>query len=50
MEKKIYVAPSVSYIGPDLKDCQEINTPVATAVLASNVANMIMIPPMMVGF
>lgn len=40
MEKKDYVTPSISYIGPDINECLETNAPVAVAVGASVAASV----------
>lgn len=35
MEKKNYIVPTVSYVGPDLNECLETNAPIAVAVGAA---------------
>ena len=38
MEKRNYITPTVSYVGPDVPECKETNSPIAMAV-ATSVAN-----------
>lgn len=40
MEKKNYVAPTVSYVGPDVPECLETNAPLAAAVGTSVITSV----------